>query len=292
MGAMADTSPGGVDFADFGRVVYPRLVGSLVLCGMEPAAATAHVEAIVQREVRAGLAGGTDATRLVVQRVLETAVPPPVSRGPADDVERALAPLPWGVRLSTVGTIALGDLTATVRTLDPPATLVGVDDTQVRAAVEARAPAPDPDLRQRLRRRSLRRVLKVAVPIAIIVLAVLIVASILAARSAGRSPSAGTITEWVAVLDVGPDARSLYGRAADVGKVAGVYVFVDRWACYDGFPAGTPHEGGDWFLGVGAAERSVVDDIVARLGQAPLVFAEVRQGCPLPTDVPSTDART
>jgi len=31
----------------------------------------------------------------------------------------------------------------------------------------------------------------------------------------------------VAVLEVGPDARSLYASAADVGKVAGVYVFVD-----------------------------------------------------------------
>jgi hypothetical protein len=202
---MADTSQGGVDFVDFGPLVYPRLVGCLVLCGMEPAAAVAHVEAVVRREVRGGLDGGTDATCLVVQRVLETAVPPPVTRGPADDVERALAPLPWGARLSTVGTIALGNLTATVRTLGPPAPLAGVDAAQVRAAVDARAPAPEPDLRARLRGHTVRRVLRVAVPIAIVVLVVIIVFTVLAARSPG----------------LGRDAVPAAARRAEAKNVAG-----------------------------------------------------------------------
>jgi len=74
--------------------------------------------------------------------------------------------------------------------------------------------------------------------------------------------------------------------------VAGVYVFVDRWACYDGFPPGVPRDRGDWFLGVGAADRSVVDGIVQRLARTPLAYAQVQQGCPLPTNVPSTEART
>src|SRR4051794_36122936 len=63
------------------------------------------------------------------------------------------------------------------------------------------------------------------------------------------------IRQWVAVLAVGPDARSLYTAAAEVGKVAGVYVFVDRWACYEGFPAGSQPTADAWFLGVAANER-------------------------------------
>jgi hypothetical protein len=141
-------------------------------------------------------------------------------------------------------------------------------------------------------RRPLSRVLRIAVPVAVVALVVILVFTILAARSPGRPRSAGTITEWVAVLDVGPDARSLYAGAADVGKVAGVYVFVDRWACYDGFPVDAAHGRGDWFLGVGAADRSIVDGIVQRLDRTPLAYAQVQQGCPLPTDVPSTEART
>jgi hypothetical protein len=149
---------------------------------------------------------------------------------------------------------------------------------------------PEPD--GPVRRRNVLRVVRIGVPILVVVLVVILVFTILAARSPGRPQSSGTITEWVAVLDVGPDARSLYARAADVAKVAGVYAFVDRWACYDGFPSGPPGDGGQWFLGVGAADRSVVDGIVQRVGRTPLAYAQVQQGCPLPTDVPSTEARS
>jgi hypothetical protein len=289
---VADGTPAAVDFADFGRLVYPRLVGTLVLCGMAPDAAVAHVQAIVRRETREGLDGGTEATRLVVQRSLETATPPPVSRAPADAVEEALAPLVWSERLATVGRIALGDMAATVRKLPAPVALDALDDGQVRAAVDARGPAPDPELRARLRSHSVRRVLKVAIPVLLVVLVVIIVFTVLAARSPGRSES-DRITEWVAVLDVGPDARSLYARAADVGKVAGVYVFVDRWACYDGFSAAAPRDRGDWFLAVGAPDRSVVEGIVQQLGRTPLTVARVEQGCappPPPTEVTAVHA--
>jgi hypothetical protein len=149
---------------------------------------------------------------------------------------------------------------------------------------------PEPD--GPVRRRTALRILRIGVPILVVVLVVILVFTILAARSPGRPQSSGTITEWVAVLDVGPDARSLYPAAADVAEVAGVYVFVDRWACYDGFPAGSRRDRGDWFLGVGAADRSTVDGIVQRLGRTPLAYAQVQQGCPLPMNVPSTDART
>jgi len=115
--------------------------------------------------------------------------------------------------------------------------------------------------------------------------AIAVVAGLLAIRAnGGDRPEPARIRQWVAVLDVGADARSLYPAAADVGKVAGVYVFVDRWACYEGFPAGTQPTEDPWFLGLAAADRDVVDGIVAELGRAPIVEAEVDQGCALPVD--------
>jgi hypothetical protein len=125
----------------------------------------------------------------------------------------------------------------------------------------------------------------------LIAAAVLVALALLAAATgswlASRrddDPPAGRIRQWVAVLSVGPDARSLYASAADVGKVAGVYVFVDRWACYEGFPASARPSSDEWFLGVAANEREVVDGIVAQLGRTPIVEAEVEQGCALPVD--------
>lgn len=121
--------------------------------------------------------------------------------------------------------------------------------------------------------------------IAVAVLAALIVAGVvLGIRLAARDDRPATITQWVAVLDFGTDARGLYAQAADVATVAGVYVFVDRWACYEGFPPGSNPSGDAWFLGVAAPERAVVDDIVARLGRAPIVEAIVEQGCAAPPD--------
>jgi hypothetical protein len=121
----------------------------------------------------------------------------------------------------------------------------------------------------------------------LVVLALVVAAAVtslwLASRRDDDRP-AGHIRQWVAVLSVGPDARSLYASAADVGKVAGVYVFVDRWACYEGFPSGARPSSDEWFLGVAANERDVVDGIVAQLGRTPIVEAEVEQGCALPVD--------
>jgi hypothetical protein len=115
---------------------------------------------------------------------------------------------------------------------------------------------------------------------------VVVVVGVVAVRSRlqDRHQPAGTIRQWVAVLAVGPDARSLYAAAADVAKVAGVYVFVDRWACYEGFPAGSQSSEDAWFLGIAAVDRTTVDGIVAELGRTPIVEAEVEQGCALPPD--------
>jgi hypothetical protein len=56
-------------------------------------------------------------------------------------------------------------------------------------------------------------------------------------------------------------------------------VFTDRFGCYRGFPAGSSIDPDDWFLGVADVERDVVDELVRRLGAAPLVIARVDQGC-------------
>jgi hypothetical protein len=119
-----------------------------------------------------------------------------------------------------------------------------------------------------------------------VLIAVVVAAAVTGSWLAGGGDGAGAgrIRQWVAVLSVGPDARSLYPAATDVGKIAGVYVFVDRWACYSGFPAGARPSGDEWFLGVAANDRSVVDGIVAELGRAPIVEAKVEQGCALPPD--------
>jgi len=116
-----------------------------------------------------------------------------------------------------------------------------------------------------------------------LVLVAAVIGSWLSGRDDARA-SGERIRQWVAVLSVGPDARSLYAAAADVGKVAGVYVFVDRWACYEGFPDGAKPSADEWFLGLAAPDRSTVDGIVAALGRAPIVEAEVDQGCALPPD--------
>jgi len=122
---------------------------------------------------------------------------------------------------------------------------------------------------------------------AAVVVAVVVVAAVIGSWRGGQNdeqPRTERIHQWVAVLSVGPDARSLYPAAAEVGKVAGVYVFVDRWACYEGFPAGAKPSSDEWFLGVAASDRDVVDGIVAELGRTPIVEAQVDQGCALPPD--------
>jgi hypothetical protein len=170
---VAGPSQAGVDFVDFGRLVYPRLVGTLVLCGMEPATAVRHVVRVVRRELNEGLGSGTAATRLVVQRALESAVPPPVTRECRDEVERALAPLPWRGRLATVSHAVLGPDAAAVRKLGPPDTGL-VPPAVLVEAVDARAPAPVPDLLARVRRRTTHRWVRAVIIVIAVVVGVVI----------------------------------------------------------------------------------------------------------------------
>ncbi len=290
---MSAASDQGVDFADFGRLVYPRLAGTLVLCGATPQGAAALVDRVVWSEVRSGLAGGTDATRLVVDEVLGRATPPPTSRPPRDDVERALAALPWSDRIAVVSRAALGPMAAAGRAAVPPPPVPGVDDAALRAAVDARAPVADPDYVRHLSRRHLRKWARpIAAVIAVVVL-IGVVATIVAARAHnGRNRGPGTITEWVAVLDVGGSYADLSSGARAIAPVAGVNALIDRWGCYTGFPAGAPRPGGEWFLGVADTDRAVVDDIVTRLGRPVVTEALVRQGCPAPVDTTPTSIRS
>jgi hypothetical protein len=84
----------------------------------------------------------------------------------------------------------------------------------------------------------------------------------------------------VAVLREGPGPAPLAPEAFELGRVVGVYVFTDRWACYEGFPDASATQ--DWFLGLAATERDVVDGLLAELDRTPLVAAEVQPVCVQP----------
>jgi hypothetical protein len=178
------------DFDEFGMWVYPRLVGTLVLCGDDAAAAAARVQKAVWRNVQGGLAGGREAGTLVVKEVLERSRPPPAERAPVDAVEAAVAKLPWRNRLATVSHLALGVDTPGVEDhrlagylgLFPGSGELG---PRVMSAVDARAPAADPDLVTRVRRHARRRRIHIGIVVAL-VMAALIVAAILVASQAAR----------------------------------------------------------------------------------------------------------
>jgi hypothetical protein len=212
-----------------------------------------------------------------------------------DVVAAAVAGLPWRERLATLAHLGLDDDTLGRGRPDVVAAAVGGDDSAaaeaVAEAIEAAAPAPDPGLLPRLQREVRRRqhwsaAIAVAAVVVIGIVVVLLVRRD-SGQGAGATPPA-QITQWVAVLDVGPDAFALYPEVREVGQVAGVYVFTDRWDCYEGFPGREVTEQDDWFLGIGAQEKAVVDDLVQRLGRTPSVEARVRQTCvsPAPDDLP------
>lgn len=292
-----------------GASVYPRLVGALVLCGWPSDAAAVFVRGRVAHAVHGGLMGGTAAPALLVEDVLDAASPPAQPRPPADEVEAALAALPWDERIATVavevfGTRRLGDGQAAVvaqalgATTDPWAPpeqgkrdLPGL----LAEAVAARSPAPEPDLLERLTEETVRRNRWIAVAVIVGILVVFVVAVLAAAalarsrpepapaRADGSSPYA--ITQWVAVLETGPTPASLAPRARELGRVVGVHVFTDRWECYEGFDAGQLDDQ-PWFLGIGAVERDVVDRLVEAAGVEVLLEAQVRQVCVQPPPTP------
>jgi hypothetical protein len=187
----------GRDFNDFGMGVYPRLVGTLVLCGEDPASAAARVQKTVWRNVQGGLAGGREAGTLVVQEVLETARPPKPAREPSDPVEAAVAKLPWRNRLATVSHLALGVDTPgaeTHRLAGYLSLYPGSDElvARISAAVDARAPAPDPDLIRRLGRHARNRRIRIGILAGLVVVALVVLVILLAGRAAGHQGGAST----------------------------------------------------------------------------------------------------
>jgi hypothetical protein len=287
---------------EFGTWELPRLVGILTVCGYPRDEATHVVRKAVARAISGGLEGGRDAPSLLAEQVLLDARPPKTARPPVDALDRALAPLGWEERLATVisvvpGTSRLGpgrpdEVAASLgaRVADAPAS---VDDTRPRLtdlitdAVAAHAGTPEPGLVDQARRAARRMRLRLAVVVVVIV-AVLLALGIAVAARAGSTevdhsdaPEDFPITQWVAVLRNGATPAELAAEARQLEPAAGVYVFTDRWSCYEGFPAGTATADG-WFLGLAANDRGVIDDIVTSIGRTPLVEALVRQVCVQP----------
>jgi hypothetical protein len=314
------------EFETFGRDWYPRLVGTLVVCGFTPVAAVALVQATVRRAVRGGFAGGSDACRLLAEEVLERAgraraagqvVAPHLIQAGDDPVAAAAAAQPLRERLATVAAQALGLRSRAARP-EVLAFALGArapwepDDGRpllsrvVLAAVDRHAPVPDPDLLGRELSRRRRSLVIVGIALAVAMVVAVIVVAAVATRSSSSSSSSSDgaaaaatqgITEWVAVLDVGPSAFALYPGVQALEPVVGPYVFTDRWVCYTGFPSDGVEAataaaataagggGGDWFLGLGATDRSQLDRVIAAAGRAPLLEARVTQSCaPPPPD--------
>jgi hypothetical protein len=228
-----------------------------------------------------------------------------------DPVAAAAAAQPLQERLATVAAQALGVRSRAARP-DVLAFALGArapwepDDGRpllsaaVLAAVDRHAPAPDPDLLGRELSRRRRSLVAVGIALAVAIVVAVVVVAVLATRSSsdGATPAASQgISEWVAVLDVGPSAAALYPGVRALEPAVGPYVFTDRWACYAGFPsdgiraataaAATSAGGGgsDWFLGLGATDRGQLDRLVTAAGRPPLLTARVTQSCaPPPPD--------
>jgi hypothetical protein len=292
----------------------PTTVGVLVVAGLPEHEASAHVERELVRGVRGGMVGGTELGRELALAALERAPAPTGAQAPGPPptaVEDAVRTLPWPERVATVAAAVFGPTTrlgpghpevvASAVGARVPSWAEPADPAQpsvvdlLAAAVEQRAPDPDPGLAGRLERvagsPARPRTLLVAALVALAVLAIVAGFALWqpwAGESSGsRSDDGMRIRQWVAVLDTGPSPASLAGQAADLGRVVGVYVFTDRWACYDGFPGG--QLGDDpWFLGIGAVDRATVEELVEEAGREPLLLSEVFQTCvlPPPSDFP------
>jgi hypothetical protein len=280
---------------DFGSWGYPRVVGTLVVCGAEPDAAAAHVRSSVRHALTGGLAGGTEGLRALTEEVLGSAKVPP-ARPPAGPVETALAALPWADRVATVGTQVLGvqglgpgrpdevarSLGARTSGWAPPDLSQPDLATLLAEAVDERAPAPLPSLVPDIQASMRRRRITLSIALAVLLLIGGVLLLILATRDRGGEDdgarlTSGSITQWVAVLEEGPTPASLAPRARELGRIVGVYVFTDKWACYEGFGADTPRQ--EWFLGLASNDKETVDGLVEQVGVTPLVEARVAQTC-------------
>jgi len=291
--------------------IIPTTVGILVVCGLPPGEAAALVEREARGALLDGMLGGRDAPVEVATRALERSSPPSVAADPsATPVELAVRALPWAERVATVATPVLGRTRLGVGRPEEVADALGVrrpgwerpatpDQPSVAdllaEAVERRTPPADPDLPDRLRRAEGRPSRAAALAVAGAALVALLVAIGLLvwspwsdATDDTKAPEDLRIRQWVAVLETGPTPASLAGKAAELGKVAGVNVFTDRWECYEGFPGG--QVGSDaWFLGIASVDRATVDRLVVESGRQPMLEAEVFQTCvqPPPSGFPA-----
>jgi hypothetical protein len=283
----------------FGHWHYPRLIGVLMLCGHAEAHAEREVQAVAERHVAER---SIDPEALVAEALAATQPPARCpDPGPVGEVraeraplERAVADLAWDERLATVAGLALDDtslgggrpdrlasrLASHGVVVAGPAELAGL----VLEEVGRGSPDPAPDLRDRLlasrRHRRIRRALVAGAAAAAVAVLVGVVAVVVRrGEPANGQVAADGIVQWVAVLDVGPDAFSLYPQVVAIGPAAGANVFTDRWACYQGFPDGTDPHRGEWFLALAAQDKAEFDALVARVGRTPLVEARVTGQC-------------
>lgn len=277
----------------------PRAMALLVMCGYEPAAAAGQVRRTLVGMVRDGLVGGSALGTELVVTALASAPAPVPARPPDGPVEAALDTLTWDDRRATVATVLLGTNRLGPGQPDQLAILLGArvpdwgpvadPDTPslpdlLDAAAARRNPGPQPGMLAAARRAAARRirrlVLLVAALLALLALAAGAITLVIAGgdERAG-APTAGSprIIQWVAVLDTGPTVGSLAGQARALGPAVGPHVFTDRWACYTGFPANAVDD--EWFLGIAANDRPLVDELVARTGRQPSVVARVSQVC-------------
>lgn len=297
---MTSGSQTGDGLEDFGAWRLPQAVGVLTLCGYEQADALRSVRRSFVKALSGGIEGGSAAARTVEHQLLLSASAPRSPRPPADGLERALAGLPWAERLATVVSIVPGltqlgegrpaEVAAAVGARVPGWAPPGEDTRPtlaevVTAAVAARACPPQPGLLAEASAATKSQQRRVVLAAALVVVALVVALVVLASRAGSSDSTRGfvaedfPITQWVAVLDTGPDPASLAPEARDLGRSVGVYVFTDRWSCYRGFPDGPPVADDGWFLGLAANDKAVVDDLLAQIGRAPLLEARVRQVC-------------
>lgn|GEM_PF-6438604 len=283
----------------FGSWELPRLVGVLTLLGWDHEVAEHFVRRKAKASIVDGVEGGQAAARLIEEAILLDAPAPKVPRVADGPLEAALATLPWELRKATVVSVVPGitrlgpgepaRVAAAVgaRTPTEPADGRPLLGELVAEAVADRAGRADPGFVDEARVAARQRRLRV-VALVVAIVVVLVVVAVLAGRAvsddgrADPAPGPGVLapTQWVAVLREGPGPAPLAPEAFELGRVVGVYVFTDRWACYEGFPDASATQ--DWFLGLAATERDVVDGLLAELDRTPLVAAEVQPVCVQP----------